>query len=67
MLNEVAPCCAPESLTSSPAKLAGEALLDYVIGTEEPAVTTHYDINIYGEYNLVGELWQVVQPAITGA
>jgi nitrogenase molybdenum-cofactor synthesis protein NifE len=40
-------------------KLAGEALLDYVIGTEEPAVTTHYDINIYGEYNLSGELWQV--------
>lgn len=40
-------------------KLAGEALLDYVIGTEEPAVTTHYDINIYGEYNLAGELWQV--------
>jgi len=40
-------------------KLAGEVLLDYVIGTEEPAVTTHYDINIYGEYNLVGELWQI--------
>jgi len=44
-------------------KLAGEVLLDYVIGTEEPAVTTHYDINIYGEYNLVGELWQI-QPLL---
>ncbi len=40
-------------------KLAGEALLDYVIGSEEPDVTTPCDINIYGEYNLVGELWQV--------
>ncbi|MEJ2564516.1 MAG: nitrogenase iron-molybdenum cofactor biosynthesis protein NifE [Gammaproteobacteria bacterium] len=40
-------------------KLAGEALLDYVIGTEEPGYTTPYDINIIGEYNLAGELWQV--------
>ena len=40
-------------------KLAGETLLDYVIGTEEPEETTPYDINIIGEYNLSGELWQV--------
>ncbi|MDF9391096.1 MULTISPECIES: nitrogenase iron-molybdenum cofactor biosynthesis protein NifE [Methylococcus] len=40
-------------------KLAGEAILDYVIGTEEPEYTTPYDINIIGEYNLSGELWQV--------
>jgi nitrogenase molybdenum-cofactor synthesis protein NifE len=40
-------------------KLAGEALLDYVIGTEEPDYITPYDINIIGEYNLSGELWQV--------
>lgn len=40
-------------------KLAGEALLDHVIGTEEPDRTTGYDINIIGEYNLSGELWQV--------
>jgi len=40
-------------------KLAGETLLDYVIGTEEPDATTPYDINIIGEYNLSGELWQV--------
>lgn len=40
-------------------KLAGEALLDYVIGTEEPEYSTPYDINIIGEYNLSGELWQV--------
>ncbi len=40
-------------------KLAGEAMLDHVIGTEEPEYTTPYDINIIGEYNLSGELWQV--------
>lgn len=40
-------------------KLGGEALLDYVIGTREPEYTTPYDINIIGDYNLVGELWQV--------
>jgi nitrogenase molybdenum-cofactor synthesis protein NifE len=40
-------------------KLAGEALLDYVIGTIEPEFTTPYDINIIGEYNLSGELWQI--------
>ncbi|HWP00312.1 MAG TPA: nitrogenase iron-molybdenum cofactor biosynthesis protein NifE [Methylococcus sp.] len=40
-------------------KLAGEALLDHVIGTMEPEFTTPYDINIIGEYNLAGELWQV--------
>ncbi len=40
-------------------KLAGEALLDHVIGTEEPEYTTPYDINIIGEYNLAGEMWQV--------
>ena len=33
-------------------KLAGEALLEHVIGTEEPEFTTPYDINIIGEYNL---------------
>jgi nitrogenase molybdenum-cofactor synthesis protein NifE len=40
-------------------KLAAESLLDYVIGTEEPETSTPYDINIIGEYNLSGELWQV--------
>lgn len=40
-------------------KLAGEALLAHVIGTQEPDYTTPYDINIIGEYNLAGELWQV--------
>lgn len=40
-------------------KLGAEALLDYVVGTIEPEYTTPYDINIIGEYNLSGELWQV--------
>lgn len=40
-------------------KLAGEALLDHVIGTVEPEQETPYDINIVGDYNLSGELWQV--------
>ncbi|PWR25190.1 nitrogenase iron-molybdenum cofactor biosynthesis protein NifE [Zavarzinia aquatilis] len=40
-------------------KLAGEALLDHVIGTREPEFTTPCDINIIGEYNLSGELWQI--------
>jgi nitrogenase molybdenum-cofactor synthesis protein NifE len=40
-------------------KLGAEALLDHVIGTVEPAMRTPYDINIIGEYNLSGELWQV--------
>lgn len=40
-------------------KLGGEAILDHVIGSREPTHTTPYDINIIGEYNLSGELWQV--------
>jgi len=40
-------------------KLGAEALLDHVIGTVEPERTTPYDINIIGEYNLSGELWQI--------
>lgn len=40
-------------------KLGAESVLDYVIGTEEPEFTTPYDINIIGEYNLSGELWQI--------
>lgn len=39
-------------------KLGGEAILDYVIGSREPEYTTPCDINIIGEYNLSGEVWQ---------
>ncbi|HET9701506.1 MAG TPA: nitrogenase iron-molybdenum cofactor biosynthesis protein NifE [Burkholderiales bacterium] len=40
-------------------KLGGEALLEHVVGTMEPEFTTPADINLIGEYNVVGELWQV--------
>ena len=40
-------------------KLAGEALLDHVIGTEEPDDATDMDVNILGEFNLSGEFWMV--------
>ena len=40
-------------------KLGGEALLDHVVGTQEPEFTTDCDINLIGEYNVVGEFWQV--------
>jgi nitrogenase molybdenum-cofactor synthesis protein NifE len=40
-------------------KLAGGALLEHVIGTREPEETTPTDINVLGEYNVAGELWQV--------
>ncbi|WP_028002400.1 nitrogenase iron-molybdenum cofactor biosynthesis protein NifE [Sinorhizobium arboris] len=40
-------------------KLAGEALLDHVIGTVEPDDAGPYDINILGEFNLSGEFWLV--------
>lgn len=40
-------------------RLAGEALLKHVIGTEEPTYTTEFDVNLVGEYNIAGELWDV--------
>ncbi|MGG7517774.1 nitrogenase iron-molybdenum cofactor biosynthesis protein NifE [Allorhizobium undicola] len=40
-------------------KLAGEVLLDHVIGTVEPGDAGPYDINILGEFNLSGEFWRV--------
>ncbi len=41
-------------------RVAGESLLDHVIGTAEPEFTTPYDINLIGEYNIAGELWGVL-------
>lgn len=41
-------------------RMGGEALLDYVVGTEEPEYTTPYDINLIGEYNIAGEMWNVI-------
>lgn len=47
-------------------RIAGEVLLDYVIGTGEPEFTTNYDINLIGEYNIAGDLW-VVEPILKDA
>lgn len=41
-------------------RLSGEALLEYVVGSREPEYTTPYDINLIGEYNIAGELWNVL-------
>jgi nitrogenase molybdenum-cofactor synthesis protein NifE len=38
-------------------RLAGELLLEHVIGTAEPATVTDYDVNLIGEYNIAGDLW----------
>jgi len=39
-------------------RLAGEAVLQHLIGTLEPAATTSCDINLIGEYNVTGDMWQ---------
>jgi nitrogenase molybdenum-cofactor synthesis protein NifE len=44
-------------------RLGGAALLTHVIGTAEPSYTTAYDVNLIGEYNIAGELWQI-QPLL---
>lgn len=41
-------------------KLAGQVLLDKVVGTREPEHPTPYDINIIGEYNVAGDMWQIL-------
>ncbi len=39
-------------------RLAGEAVLQHLIGTKEPETTTPFDINLIGEYNVTGDMWQ---------
>jgi nitrogenase molybdenum-cofactor synthesis protein NifE len=39
-------------------RLAGEAVLTHLIGTKEPEETTAFDINLIGEYNVSGDMWQ---------
>ncbi len=41
-------------------KIAGQALLDHVIGTVEPDDVGRFDVNLIGEYNIAGELWDVL-------
>lgn len=40
-------------------RLAGDALLQYVIGTGEPEVETPLGVNLIGEYNIAGEMWDI--------
>ncbi len=47
-------------------RIAGEALLEHVIGTGETPVMTHTDINLIGEYNIAGDLW-LVEPLLARA
>jgi nitrogenase molybdenum-cofactor synthesis protein NifE len=39
-------------------RLGGEAVLQNLIGTAEPEQTTPYDINLIGDYNVTGDMWQ---------
>jgi len=39
-------------------RLGGEAALAHLIGTLEPEATTPFDINLIGEYNVTGDMWQ---------
>jgi len=39
-------------------RLGGEAVLKHLIGTLEPPETTPFDINLIGEYNVTGDMWQ---------
>ena len=39
-------------------RLGGEAVLAHLIGTAEPAFTTDFDINLIGDYNVTGDMWQ---------
>lgn len=47
-------------------RIAGEVLMEHVIGTGEPPVTTHRDINLIGEYNIAGDLG-LIEPLFAGA
>ena len=39
-------------------RLGSEAVLSHLIGTAEPDFTTPFDINLIGEYNVTGDMWQ---------
>ena len=39
-------------------RLGLEAALKHLVGTKEPEFTTPYDINLIGEFNINGEMWQ---------
>ena len=39
-------------------RIGGEAALTHLVGTREPERTTPFDINLIGEYNVTGDMWQ---------
>ena len=39
-------------------RLGGEAVLEQLIGTKEPKEIHPYGINLIGEYNVTGDMWQ---------
>jgi nitrogenase molybdenum-cofactor synthesis protein NifE len=39
-------------------RLGGEAVLRNLIGSKEPETSTDFDINLIGEYNVTGDMWQ---------
>ncbi len=41
-------------------RLAGEAVLDALVGTREPKEIHPYGINLIGDYNVTGDMWQYV-------
>lgn len=47
-------------------RIAGDVLLEHVIGTGEAPVRTHRDINLIGEYNIAGDLW-MIEPLLAKA
>jgi len=42
-------------------RLAGDALLKHLIGTEEPKNDHPYNVNFIGEFNIAGEQWEMVR------
>ena len=41
-------------------RLAGEAVLDALVGTKEPKEIHPYGINLIGDYNVTGDMWQYI-------
>ena len=41
-------------------RIAGEYVLEKLVGTKEPETSTPYDINLIGEYNVTGDMWQYI-------
>jgi nitrogenase molybdenum-iron protein alpha chain len=39
--------------------IASNVLMEHVVGTEELENPTPFDINIFGEYNIGGDLWEI--------